>query len=74
MNDRWMRALSELRDTLARVPKDTDLQNIINARDEVFTRYQSIFSLNNLPNLSVEELAQSFILKTISTGVVFTAM
>jgi len=57
MNDRWMRALSELRDTLARVPKDTDLQNIINARDEVFTRYQSIFSLNNLPNLSVEEFS-----------------
>jgi len=52
-----MRALSELRDTLARVPKDTDLQNIINARNEVFTRYQPIFSLNNLPNLSVEEFS-----------------
>jgi len=57
MEDKWMSALSELRDTLARVPKDTDLQNIINARNEVFTCYQPIFSLNNLPNLTVEEFS-----------------
>lgn len=57
MNDKWMEALSKLRDTLVRVPKDMELQNIINAREEVFACYQPIFSLDNLPNLTVEEFS-----------------
>ncbi|MDN5364439.1 MAG: hypothetical protein PWQ91_1501 [Eubacteriales bacterium] len=57
MNDKWVRALNELRAVLARVPKEADLQALVNARDEVLARYQPIFSPDRLPNLTLEDFS-----------------
>lgn len=55
MDEHWGEALSKLRAVLARVPKDVDLQTIINARDEVLSRYQPIFSPDYLPKMTAED-------------------
>lgn len=57
MDEKWDKALSKLRSTIARVSRDKELQNLINARDEVFAGYQPIFSLDHLPDLTAEEFS-----------------
>jgi len=57
MNDKWEIALNELRGVLTRVPKEADLQALVNARDEVLARYQPIFSPDRLPNLTLEDFS-----------------
>ena len=57
MNQKWMRAISQLKDTLSRTQKDLELKAIIEARDEVLARYQPVFSLEHLPHLTQEEFS-----------------
>jgi len=57
MHDKWVSALAELRAVLARVPKEVEFQAIVNARDEVLTRYQPIFSPDRLSNLTLEDFS-----------------
>ncbi|NLG83529.1 MAG: DUF1016 domain-containing protein [Firmicutes bacterium] len=57
MNDQWARALPKLRNVLARVPKETDLQALVNAWDEVLSRYQPVFSPDYLPTLTSEDFS-----------------
>lgn len=58
MDQKWMRAISDLKNTLARASKDPELDamvKVIEARDEVLTRYQPVFSLDSLSHLTPEE-------------------
>lgn len=48
-------AVSELRAILANVAKDSELQGIIEARDGVFARFQTIFSIDKVPELSEDD-------------------
>ncbi len=57
MQDKWVSALAELRAVLARVPKETEFQAIVNARDEVLAHYQPIFSPDRLSNLTLEDFS-----------------
>lgn len=57
MHDKCVSALAELRAVLARVPKEVEFQAIVNARDEVLTRYQPIFSPDRLSNLTLEDFS-----------------
>ena len=54
-------AVQELRKVLDAVETDEELRNMAGAKDEVLARFQPLFSVENLPNLSEEDF-QSFLL------------
>lgn len=49
------KAISELSSVYERAKSQLEFIDMFNARDEVIQRYQRVFSLNNLPNLTKEE-------------------